>query len=154
MTEISRLGVSDAGEILTLQRAAFVAEAQLHDDLALPALTQTMDELLADLANPAVIVLGIRVVGRLVASARIHVRGDVADLGRLMVVPDLQGRGLGSRLLKAVDSVLPDSVRGVELFTGSRSVGNLRLYRRFGFRETGRESAGHYDVVAMRRDIE
>ena len=35
----------DAGELLTLQRAAYVTEAQVYDDLRLPALVQTLDEL-------------------------------------------------------------------------------------------------------------
>jgi hypothetical protein len=33
-------GEGDAGEILTLQRAAYVTEAQAHGDLTLPPLTQ------------------------------------------------------------------------------------------------------------------
>ncbi len=31
-----RLGAEDAGEVLTLQRAAYVTEAQAHADLNLP----------------------------------------------------------------------------------------------------------------------
>ncbi|WP_448614769.1 hypothetical protein [Modestobacter sp. URMC 112] len=36
---------ADAGELLTLQRAAFVTEAQVYDDPRLPALVETPDEL-------------------------------------------------------------------------------------------------------------
>lgn len=38
---------ADGGELLTLQRAAFVTEAQLYDDPRLPALVETLPELLA-----------------------------------------------------------------------------------------------------------
>ena len=34
------LGVADAGELMTLQRAAYVTEAQLHDQPFLPPLTE------------------------------------------------------------------------------------------------------------------
>ena len=43
----------DAGEVLTLQRAAFVTEAQAHGDPALPPLTQTLAELRAATASGA-----------------------------------------------------------------------------------------------------
>jgi hypothetical protein len=42
-----RLRTDDAGEVLTLQRAAYVTEAQAHRDLLLPPLMQTFAELRA-----------------------------------------------------------------------------------------------------------
>ncbi|HUG86944.1 MAG TPA: hypothetical protein VMM13_20410 [Euzebya sp.] len=39
---IRAAGPEDAREMLTLQRAAYVTEAQLYDDPNLPALTQTL----------------------------------------------------------------------------------------------------------------
>jgi GNAT superfamily N-acetyltransferase len=59
-------------------------------------------------------------------------------VGRLAVVPDLQGRGLGTRLLAAVEQGTP--ARRAALFTGHRSDGNLRLYRRCGYVEVRRET--------------
>lgn len=87
----------DAGEVLTLQRAAYVTEARTHGDLELPPLTQSLDELAGELSDPDVQALGYRTdSGRLVAAVRIHIdRGKgVASVGRLTVAPDLQGRGL------------------------------------------------------------
>lgn len=52
----------DAGELLTLQRAAFVTEAQLYDNPHLPPLTETLDALRADLAaGPALKAIAPRV---------------------------------------------------------------------------------------------
>src|SRR4051794_10470375 len=98
-----RLGPADAGELLTLQRAAFVTEAQAHADPFLPPLTQTLAELRAELADTAVIALGVRREARLVGSVRVRVAPDGrdADLARLMVAPDEQGTGLGAWLLLA-----------------------------------------------------
>lgn len=152
--EVVRLSVADAGEIFTLQRAAYVSEAIRHDDLALPPLVQTLGQLVAELGDPDVIALGIRHGSRLVASVRLAVRGTTAELGRLIVAPDLQGRGLGTRLLAFVDEALPDAVERVELFTGERSVDTIRLYERMGYVEDHRSSAGHYDLVFMSRPRE
>lgn len=145
------LGADDAGEILTPQRAAYVTEAILHDDLALPPLTQTLDERSDELTDPAETALGIRSGARLVGCVRLRVDGAMSELGRLVVAPDLQGRGLGTRLLGAVDENLPGSVTTVELFTGERSVANLRLYARLGYAETHRRPVGAYSLVFMSR---
>ncbi len=71
------LGGQDAGEILTLQRAAYVTEAQAHDDPRPAAPRQTLAELRAELASADVTALGIRDRGRLVATVRL--RHDPAD---------------------------------------------------------------------------
>lgn len=146
-----RLTPADAGEILTLQRAAYLTEARLHSDYEIPALTQSLAELTEELGDPRTIALGIRDGGRLVASVRLAVRGTAAELGRLTVVPDRQGQGLGTRLLAAVDGALPDAVERIELFTGENSAANLRLYSRMGYTEDRRQNVGTYDLVFMSR---
>ncbi|RBY80421.1 GNAT family N-acetyltransferase [Blastococcus sp. TF02-09] len=60
--EIGALPARAAGELLTLQRAAYVTEAQLYDDARLPALVQTLDELRAELVRCLVAQAGRRLV--------------------------------------------------------------------------------------------
>ncbi|MCX4098247.1 GNAT family N-acetyltransferase [Nocardia sp. alder85J] len=143
------LGPADAGEILTLQRAAYVTEARAHGDLSLPPLTQTLPELLDELARPQVLGFGVRAAARLVAAVRIRVDGTVGHLGRLTVAPDLHGQGLGSALLTAVETRLPAGITELRLFTGEHSPANLRLYHRFGYRETGRTPVPGYRLVHL-----
>ncbi len=128
----------DAGELLTLQRAAYVSEAQLYDNLHLPALTQTLQGLRADLeAGPALkAVLGTRIVG----TVRCRQEGEVVHVGRLAVAPDQQGRGLGTTLLLAAERLGGPGVRTFALFTGAHSLGNIRLYERCGYVEVHREA--------------
>lgn len=152
-TRSTVLSTADAGEILTLQRAAYLREAQLHDDLALPPLTETLDELVRVLARPDVLARGIRDHGRLIAAVRLVVHDDQAELGRLIVAPDRQGEGIGTALLDQAENSVPATVTTITLFTGERSVANLRLYRRHGYRETHRSPAGHYQLVHMQKPI-
>jgi GNAT superfamily N-acetyltransferase len=139
----------DAGEVLTLQRAAFVTEAQAHGDPGLPPLTQTLAELRAELEDPSCHGWTVREADRLVACVRVHVSGDIADLVRLVVAPGRQGDGIGTRLLGAAEDRLPPHVREIRLFTGERSHVNLRLYERHGYRRTHTIAAAGYRLVHL-----
>ncbi|MCI4064990.1 GNAT family N-acetyltransferase [Micromonospora sp. R77] len=130
---IAPAGVGDAGEILTVQRAAYLVEAQRYGDPFLPPLTETLDEVRAALAGPTV-VLAARLGARLVGSVRATVEGDTAHVGRLSVAPDQQGRGVGGRLLAAIEAACAGRVSRFALFTGAESTDNLRLYARRGYR--------------------
>jgi GNAT superfamily N-acetyltransferase len=139
---VEELKPHDAGEILTLQRAAYVGEAMLYDQF-LPPLFETLDEIRAVLRDPGVVVLGIRDRGRLIGTARVKADGEVA---RVAVAPDRQHEGLGTRLVQAAIQ------RGGRwLFTGDRSEGNLRLYRRHGFEETHRVPVEGHTLIYLKR---
>jgi ribosomal protein S18 acetylase RimI-like enzyme len=132
------VGAADAGEVLTLQRAAYVTEAQLYDDLRLPPLTQSLDELRAELAQG----LAFKAVarnGRVVGAVRAAVQASTLHVGRLTVAPDQQGRGIGSALLRHVERAAPPGTEKYALFTGHLSQANIRLYERHGYREARRE---------------
>lgn len=143
---IIELGLQDAGEILTLQRAAYITEAAAHQDFSLPPLTQTLAELQEELSDPAITALGIREHGRLIGAVRLRRRAEVIELGRLIVAPDRQGQGLGTRLLHHAEAVFPHA-REIRLFTGEHSAANIRLYKRLGYRENGSTLAGTYRLL-------
>lgn len=149
---IEAADVSDAGELLTLQRAAYVTEAQLHDDLGIPALSQTLDDLVDELHRRTAW-KAVDPSGRIVGSVRVSVDGTTAVVHRLAVAPDRQGSGIGTALMAHVRSTVPAQVRAIELFTGERSEANIRLYERLGYVEYARTRlpAG-YDLVHLRLD--
>ncbi|MFF8320029.1 GNAT family N-acetyltransferase [Streptomyces bobili] len=128
----------DAEQIFRLQYLCFQGEAALYGNYRIAPLVQTLDSVRQELASDCVYVarLGEEVVG--------SVRGTVtedgaASIGRLCVHPRLQGHGIGARLLRAAESALAGE-RGAtkfRLFTGHRSEGNLRLYRRVGYQTVG-----------------
>ena len=129
--------IEDAGEVLTLQRAAFVQEALIYGTPDMPPLTQTLDELVHELHEN----LGlVALVGpRMVGAVRARLDGSLMLIGRLAIAPDRQGDGIGSRLLGAVEERgLRAGADEAELFTGSLSEANLRLYEREGYVETQR----------------
>ena len=134
--QISHLPSAAAGELLTLQRAAYVTEAQLYDDVRLPALVQTLAELVEELAVSRC--LAALDGPRLVGAVRTREADGVLHVGRVVVAPDLQGTGIGTRLLLAAEG--GTFLHRATLFTGARSEANLRLYRRHGYVDSHRET--------------
>lgn len=142
---------AESGELLTLRRAAFVSEAQIYGDPSIPPLTQTLDELRADLANPDVITLGAWAGHRLVGSIRVLLEGTRATLGRLAVAPDLQGQGIGTQLLLAILPHLPEDTSEVWVFTGRDSVQNLALYEKHGYEHEHDRTVGDLTYAYLRK---
>jgi tRNA (guanine37-N1)-methyltransferase len=128
---------ADSGEILTLQRACWMQEQHANPEVWVPALHESVDDVRRWL--PEWTVLTLRRSGRLVAAARARLEGDVWDVGRVMVAPDLQGQGLGRLMLEAVEDAAPDGTTTYSLFTGAGSVDNQRFYRRAGYRLRGKD---------------
>jgi GNAT superfamily N-acetyltransferase len=129
--------VEDAGEVLTLQRAAFVQEALIYGTADMPPLTQSLDELQHELQENlgCVAHIGARMVG----CVRARLDGPLLLIGRLSIAPDVQGAGIGTRLLTAAeDRGRAAGATEAELFTGSLSEANLRLYEREGYVESQR----------------
>jgi len=142
---------ADAGELLTLQRAAYATTAQLYRDPFLPPLLETCKEVAEAIRSQIVLaaVDGHRIVG----SIRVRVEGSVGHMGRLVVAPDREGAGVGIRLLKAIQDQAPPQVRRFELFTGALSTRHIALYWLLGFEEFDRRwSDEGIELVYMARE--
>lgn len=123
----------DAGELLTLQRACWVQEALANDSLGgIPALHESLADVQAWMTTWSTWV--VRSAGRLVGAVRGRLAGQAWDIGRVMVAPDLQGRGLGRALLAHIEAVADPVATSYVLFTGARSVDNIRMYKKAGYR--------------------
>ncbi|MEU5086753.1 GNAT family N-acetyltransferase [Streptomyces sp. NPDC021356] len=135
---ISAATEQDAEQIFKLQYLCFQSEAALYGNYRIDPLVQSLDSLRREVAADCVHVarLGEEVVGSVRGSTT---EEGAASIGKLCVHPRLQGHGIGARLLRAVEAALAEE-RGATRFrlhTGHRSEGNLRLYRRVGYRTVG-----------------
>ena len=128
----------DLAAVLEVDRRCFEAQWTKDDTILGTAVVQGPLFLVAELEG--------RIVGYIYATT--HFSGHLVHLVRIAVDPQLQGRGLGVRLLAAVIAF----ARGVgadviTLNTQSYNVHAQRLYRWFGFQPTGeRQHVLRYNV--------
>lgn len=133
---IERASVEDAEEILTLQKLAYVSEAELIDDFTIPPLHQTREEVEAEFQYQ--VFLKVELDGRIMGSVRSYLERGTCYVGKLIVHPEVQNRGIGTMLLHAAEGQFPGAER-YELFTGEKSERNLHIYRKHGYRAFKRQ---------------
>ncbi|GAA2467206.1 GNAT family N-acetyltransferase [Streptomyces lavendulocolor] len=142
---ISAASAQDAEHILKLQYLCYQSEAELYGDYGIEPLTQSLDDLKAELDR------GHALVARLGDEVIASVRGELDDtgtvtIGKLIVHPRLRRHGLGSRLLDAIEEHFAagrtPAAKRFQLLAGHRSEGNLRLYRRKGYATVATREAG------------
>jgi ribosomal protein S18 acetylase RimI-like enzyme len=120
----------DLPEILALQHLAYLSEGELYNDFSLPPLLQTLQEINTDFNSQ----LFLKAIAdtRLVGSVRAYGESGTCYVGRLIVHPDFQDRGIGGRLLDEIESRFPNA-RRYELFTGQLSKKPLHIYEKRGY---------------------
>jgi len=120
----------DAEEILRLQQAAYLSEAVIYRNFTIQPLTQTLEETLAEFRESTV----LKAVsdGQIIGSVRATAQKDGSVyIGKLMVLPDYQNRGVGKRLMRAVEGEFAQ--KRYWLVTGHKSEKNLRIYEKLGY---------------------
>ena len=71
--------------------------------------------------------------GKITGSVRGYLKDGICHIGRVIVHPEFQNRGLGSQLMKAIENCFSQA-KGYELFTGEKSARNLYFYQKLGYR--------------------
>jgi ribosomal protein S18 acetylase RimI-like enzyme len=137
--QIARATLADAAAILALQRCAYQSEATLYQDWSLPPLLETLEQLQAQFATT--VLLKAEWAGELIGAVRGQGVCGRCAVGRLIVRPDLQGRGIGRALMQQIEAEFPQA-ECFELFTGSRSERNIRLYESLGYRQCRVQAIG------------
>jgi tRNA (guanine37-N1)-methyltransferase len=127
---------ADVGELLTLTHACWLTEGIVNERLDIPAMHETTESIRDSLDHWTTFVA--RSGGRLVGTVRGRLEqtpnGCEWHIGRVGVVPDRRGEGLGRRLLQFIQDQAPAVADQFALHTGAKSENNLRMYRKAGFR--------------------
>ena len=128
----------DLSRILELQKIAYQSEALIYDDFNLPPLTQTLDEILKE--SQLETIYKYEIDGNIVASVRCRItENDVLYIGRLIVAPPFQNKGIATSMLRQIENLYSNSVKSYSLFTGHLSEKNLHLYKKLGYKKIRQE---------------
>ena len=128
---IEKAQKEDLMQILELQYLAYQSEAKLFGDMDIPPLKQTIEEVGEEFAQGTV----LKVVddsGDIIGSVRAYEENGTVYIGKLIVHPKMQKRGIGTQLLLAMENEFPNF--RYELFTSTKSISNIRLYERLGYK--------------------
>lgn len=147
--EIIRAVPKDAQELLEVQRLAYQGQAELYNNFDIPPLKETAGEI-SDQFRTHIFLKAVR-QGIIVGAVRAVELDGTCHIGRLAVHPDMQGRGIGTALIKEIEKYF--TPRRYELFTGSKSSRNIRLYQKLGYDiyKTARLGCGEIELFYMEK---
>ena len=123
--------IDDVPEILNLQYKAFRPVAESLNWLDAPTLTETVEHALGEFPKYTILKM-LDDGGKIIGSVRGRVDDGSLFIGRLMVLPECQGRGYGKILFREIQKRLPHN--RVWLFTCGEVQRTVLFYEREGFR--------------------
>lgn len=146
--KIVKAEFDDLKEILELQYLAYQSEAALFGTDDIPPLKETLEEVIEEYNNGIVLKMVFdesekdtelsNENGKIIGSVRAYEKDGTAYIGKLMVHPDFRGQGYGTKLLNEIQKYY--SNKRYELFTSTRSVDNISLYEKNGFKKFKQEA--------------
>lgn len=122
----------DLKEILQLQYLAYQTEAARFGTDDIQPLNQTLEELI-DEYNQGIVLKLISEDNFIIGSIRAKEDNGTVYIGKLMVHPDYRRQGYGTKLLIEIEKYFPK--KRYELFTSTRSIENIHLYKKHGYKE-------------------
>jgi len=127
---ITKAELTDLEKILELQFLAYQSEAILYNDFSIPPLKQTIEEIRQEYEK-GIFLKTTDEMGNIIGSVRAYTNSDTAYIGKLIVHPSRQGQGIGTKLMLAIER--ESQAARYELFTGDKSIRNLRFYEHLGY---------------------
>lgn len=131
MILIKKAQKEDLEKILELQYLAYQSEAKLLGNMDIPPLKQTIEEVYEEFQK-GTILKAEDDGGDIIGSVRAYQENGTVYIGKLMVHPKMQKKGIGTNLLLEIEKEYPN--QRYELFTSTKSISNIRLYERLGYK--------------------
>ena len=149
---IESAAIHDAQKILEFQILAFHSEAVFYNDFTIPPMVQTIGDMIEDIKTRTV--LKITKDGVIIGSVRGYVKDSTGYIGRLIVQPEFQHQGIGSRLMQAIEDKLKSAgALRFELFTGDKSERTICLYKSLGYHIFRQQPEHDHAVVFMEKPV-
>ena len=128
---INRAKFEDLTDILNLQKTAYLSEAEIYNCYDIEPLNQSIESIQNDFND--YLFLKAEYHNEIIGSVKIKNCGDYCYLGKLIVSPKFQNKGIGRKLMNEAEKIFPN-VKKYELFTGEKSIKNIKLYESLGYK--------------------
>lgn len=147
--EIIQATITDAEEVLRLQKLAYQIEAKRYNDYNISPLKQTIAEIKEQFKTH--IILKAVSKGQIIGTVRAYEEDGTCYVGKLAVLPDMQNQGIGAALMKEIEKHF--TPKRFELFVGSKSYNNIHLYQKLGYNiyKTGGYDCEHIEILYMEK---
>ena len=132
MMIITKANQHDLPLILELQYLAYQSEAKQFNDSNIPPLKQTLQDVQAEYQK-GIVLKALDKDKTIIGSVRAYKENGTVYVGKLIVHPAWQRKGIGTKLLLELECEYPN--QRYELFTSTRSSNNIRLYERLGYKK-------------------
>ncbi|MDP8215830.1 MAG: GNAT family N-acetyltransferase [Candidatus Kaelpia imicola] len=129
--QIEQVVIDDLSEILSLQKLAFQNEAEIYSDCKIPPLTQSLEDIKEEFQQK--VFLKAAVNSEIIGSVRAFKEKRSCYIGKLIVHPDFQNQGVGTRLIQEVEGIFRDAEYFV-LWTGHKSEKSICFYQKLGYK--------------------
>ncbi len=130
LISIEKATISDAPEILEIQRAAFWGEATIYDNYEIPPLLQTLESLQSEFNDRTFLKAVLK--DKIVGSVKFMVVDNEVEVDRLIVDPEFQNQGIGTILMNRIEGLVGRN-KILKLFTGNKSERNIHVYKKLGY---------------------
>lgn len=148
---IHRADENDLIPILALQKKAFQAVARQMNNYDLPPLRQTFPDIYKEYQQ-GVILKYLSENGRIIGSVRAWMNADRhCHVGKLVVHPGFQNRGIGKALMYAIENYFPACHR-FSLFTGEATPGTQHVYGQVGYRTVCKKEMDGIAMIVMEKE--
>lgn len=122
----------DLPAILDIQKKAFLEVAKTYNLKSLPPMEQTLESLNEEFINGTILKASIDNI--IVGSVRAYEKDDACHIGKLIVLPEHQNKGIGKALMQEIERQYSAIAKRYELFTGTRDPRNRHLYDQLGYK--------------------
>ena len=130
--KIIKAEYNDLPEILILQKKAFLPEAQFYNNFNTEPLIQTLQSIQDDFKNH-LFLKAISEDKKIIGSVKGSETDKVCWISRLIVNPDYQNKGIGRKLISAIEKEF-SAVNCYLLYTAADNIKNISLYESLGYK--------------------
>ncbi|PKM93104.1 MAG: GNAT family N-acetyltransferase [Firmicutes bacterium HGW-Firmicutes-1] len=129
--KIENVDLKELSIILELQKLCYKENAVRYNDYKIPPMVQTIEELQEEFSHG--LILKAVEESKIIGSIRAYEKDNVCYIGRVIVHPNFQNKGIGRRLMNDIESSYPKCSK-FELYTGFKDEKNIYFYRKLGYK--------------------